>query len=97
MDDVWGIPLGLYLNRPVYHPDPRASTQEVHSASQEVLSAIRKLSSADDITVPTLEKVLQIIYYPTLLKHMRSPGIIPACMTLIRNCSHKREASDVLF
>lgn len=90
MADIWGLPLNLYLGHYNCHLNPRPSAQEV-DASQEVLTAIHKLLTASDITISTLEQVLQVVHYPTLLKHMTSPGLLPACMSLIRNYSRGRE------
>ncbi|KAG8744302.1 hypothetical protein FRC10_010374 [Ceratobasidium sp. 414] len=92
MDGVWGPPLDDYLKLAGDDADQRALPQRMDPSPDDVLSAVDKFKTTADISVQTLEKVLEIERHSSILEHLHSPGMIPACISAVRKCRQERQA-----
>ncbi|KAG9123167.1 hypothetical protein FRC07_000153, partial [Ceratobasidium sp. 392] len=90
MDHIWKDVLDEKYDGEKHLKDRLALTRYTASSGQDVLVAIEELKTSSDISTRTLEKVLEVERHPTLIKQMRSSGIIPPCMSLVRKC-HERD------
>ncbi|KAG8787927.1 hypothetical protein FRC12_015107 [Ceratobasidium sp. 428] len=89
MDNIWKDVLDGNTN--AQDLNQQALIRRTDSVPNDVILALEVLKSSTDVPTRTLEKVLEIERHPTLIKLMRSPGIIPACMSLVRRCQSRGE------
>ncbi|KAG8780830.1 hypothetical protein FRC12_022534 [Ceratobasidium sp. 428] len=71
--------------------DQLALIRRTDSVPNDVITALEVLKSSPDVPKHTLVKVLEVERHPALIKLMRSPGTIPACMALVRRCQSRGE------
>ncbi|QRV81747.1 hypothetical protein RhiJN_09762 [Ceratobasidium sp. AG-Ba] len=91
MQDIWKDVLDE--NGKAEDPNQLALVRRTVSSPNEVVAALDTLIRSSDVSTRVLEKLLEIERHPTLIKLMRSPGTIPACMALVR----RRHRTGELF
>ncbi|KAG9123169.1 hypothetical protein FRC07_000155 [Ceratobasidium sp. 392] len=93
MDVAWGPLLNEYFDIKPNTSNQRSLIPRAADSSTAMVSAIHKFKTSNNISVKTLEELLAIEQIPKLQYHLHGPGMIPACLTLVRQC---RQTPEIL-